>query len=155
MTDEEKTPYGTAKVDMHDYPAIDRVFDLSYDGPEKIENLCRYIDNTLRAISGKTVVISHGPEVRLFAKENYEKYKSIVDKVAELADQGIEFRMCANTMKRAGFKAEDMHGFITVIPAGFAELIFLQSQGFQYINPIPNEPKDVRYLDHPELKPKK
>ncbi|NQU62304.1 MAG: DsrE family protein [Rhodospirillales bacterium] len=155
MTDKENTPYGTAEVDNHSYPSIDRVIDLNYAEPEKIERLCRFIENTSKIVPGKTVVVSHGPELRLFAKENYKKYQAIVDQLADLTGRGVEFRMCANSMKRAGFEATDMHGFITIIPAGFAEIILLQSQGYQYINPIPHDPKDVRYLDHPDLKRKK
>ena len=56
-------------------------------------------------------------------------------------------------MRAAGYKAEDMHGFITVVPAGFPEIAFLQSQGYAYINPLPLPVKDVRYLEQPQLKP--
>lgn len=42
-------------------------------------------------------------------------------------------------MKAAGFAAEDMHGFIPAVPAGFAEPAYWPS-------------KDVRDLEHPELK---
>lgn len=150
--DEEQTPYGTATIDMHDYPSIDRVVDLSYVAPEDLEHCWRFIENTANAVLGRTVVVSHGPELRLFAKENYAKYRAIVDQAADLAGRGVEFRMCANSMKRAGFEASDMHGFMTIIPAGYAEIILLQSQGFAFINPLPNDVKDVRYLDHPELK---
>ena len=43
-----------------------------------------------------------------------------------------------------------MHGFITVVPAGFPEIALLQSQGYAYVNPIPLSPREVRYLEHPE-----
>ncbi len=45
-----------------------------------------------------------------------------------------------------------MHGFITVVPAGFPEIAYLQSKGYQYINPTPLSVKDVRYLDQPQLR---
>ena len=35
-----------------------------------------------------------------------------------------------------GFSAEDMHGFITVVPAGFPELAYCMGKGYQYINPF-------------------
>ncbi len=108
--------------------------------------------NTQKPLKDKMVVVTHGPELRAFAKENYEKYEGVVRKMAELAESGVEFRMCSNAMKAAGYKAEDMHGFITVVPAGFPEIAYLQSQGYQYINPIPLSAKDVRYLDQPQLR---
>lgn len=98
------------------------------------------------------VVVTHGPELRAFAKENYEKYQGVVQKMGELAEAGVEFRMCNNAMRAAGYKPEDMHGFITVVPAGFPEIAYLQSQGYQYINPLPLPVKDVRYLDQPQLR---
>jgi intracellular sulfur oxidation DsrE/DsrF family protein len=151
-TASEFAPYGTAKVDMKEYPTINAVFDLNYEDPNKLHILHAFVNNTRKPLKGKMVVVTHGPELRVFAKENYEKYQGIVDKMAELAKEGVEFRMCNNAMRAAGFKAEDMHGFITVVPAGFPELAYLQSQGYQYINPIPLPVRDVRYLDQPQLK---
>jgi len=145
-------PYGTAKVDMHKMPVTDTVFDVNYDDPQKLNLLYNYIKNTQKVTHGKVVVVTHGPELRAFAKENYEKYQGIVDKMAELAKDGVEFKMCNNAMKSAGFSAEDMHGFITVVPAGFPEIAYWEGRGYKYINPLPLSTKDVRYLDQPQLK---
>jgi intracellular sulfur oxidation DsrE/DsrF family protein len=149
---DELAPYGTAKVDMHEYPTLNAVFDTNYEDPTKLNILYVFVTKTSAALKGKMVVVTHGPELRVFAKENYEKYQGIVDKMASLAEKGVEFHMCNNAMKAAGYKAEDMHGFITVVPAGFPEIAYLQSQGYKYINPLPYSVKDVRYLEHPELK---
>lgn len=148
----EFAPYGTAKVDMHKYPVTNVVFDVNYSDPKKLNILNVFLTKTSGALKGKTVVVTHGPELRVFAKENYEKYQGIVDKMAALADKGIEFRMCNNAMRAAGFKPSDMHGFITVVPAGFPEIAMLQSKGYKYINPLPLSVKGARYIEHPELK---
>ena len=108
--------------------------------------------NTRKETKGNVVVVTHGPELRAFAKENYEKYQVAVDRMAELAKEGVEFRMCNNAMRAAGFKQEDMHGFVTVVPAGFAELVYWQSKGYQNVNPLPYSVRDVRYLDQPQLR---
>jgi len=34
-------------------------------------------------------------------------------------------------MQAAGFKADDMHGFITVVPAGSYEFVYWQQKGYQ------------------------
>ncbi len=149
---EEFAPYGTAKVDMHAMPVTDVVFDVNYEDPQQLNILYNFIRNTQKITKGKVAVVTHGPELRAFAKENYSKYQGIVDKMAELAQDGVEFKMCSNAMKAAGFSAEDMHGFITVVPAGFPEIAYYQAKGYQYINPIPLSVKDVRYLDQPQLK---
>lgn len=152
-TAEEFAPYGTAKADMHAYDKIDQVFDVNYEDPNKLNILYFFVKNTSKALGGKTVVVTHGPELRVFAKENYEKYQGIIERMAELHEAGVEFRMCNNAMKAAGFKREDMHGFITVVPAGFPEIASLQAQGYKYINPLPYSVRDVRYLEHPDKKP--
>lgn len=150
---EALSPYGTAKTDMHEYPTINAVFDVNYDDPQQLNVLYNFVRNTSKPLKGKMVVVTHGPELRLFAKENYEKYQPIVDKMADLAELGVEFRMCNNAMRAAGYQATDMHGFITVVPAGFPEIAYLQAQGFAYINPLPLPVKGVRYLEQPQLKP--
>jgi intracellular sulfur oxidation DsrE/DsrF family protein len=149
---DELAPYGTAKVDMHSMPVTDTVFDVNYDDPQKLNILYDFIKNTKKVTGGKVVVVTHGPELRAFAKENYLKYQGAVDKMAELAKDGVEFKMCFNAMKAAGFSAEDMHGFITVVPAGFPEVAYWQGKGYKYINPLPLPVKDIRYIDQPQLK---
>lgn len=146
-------PYGTAKVDMHAMPVTDVVFDVNYEDPKQLGILYGFIKNTWKETKGKVVVVTHGPELRAFAKENYEKYQGIVDQLADLAKAGVEFKMCNNALRAAGYKPEDMHGFITVVPAGFPELAYWQNKGYRYINPLPLSVRDVRYIDQPQLRP--
>lgn len=146
----ELDPYGTAKIDMHKYPEINRVYDVNYDDPKKLNALVNFIKNVNGMVPGKAVVVFHGTEIRALAKENYEKYQGVVDQLADLAKQGVDFRMCNNAIQAAGFQATDMHGFITVIPAGFAELIALQKDGYKVIDATTMPVKDSRYIDHPK-----
>ena len=148
--DSHLEPYGTAKKNMHPYPRINRVYDVNYNKPQELNALYNFITNVNKVVPGKTVVVLHGAEIRAFAQENYLKYQAIVDKMASLAKRGVEFRMCNNAMHAAGFRARDMDGFITVIPAGFAEIIYLESKGYRYINPVPTPVKDSRCLDNPK-----
>lgn len=150
--DDELSPYGSSSSDLHEYPTIDAVFDANYTDPNSLNMLYSFVKNTMEPLKGKMVVVTHGPELRAFAKENYIKYQGIMDRMKELADAGVEFRMCRNALIAAGYKETDFHGFVTVVPAGFPELALLQSEGYQHLNPLPYSPKDVRYLDHPELK---
>jgi len=151
--DKDLSPYGIAKVDMHTFKEINRVYDVNYTDPQNLNGLAGFITNVNKVVPGKTVVVLHGPEIRVFAKENYEKYQGLVDKMAGLAKSGVDFRMCNNAMHGAGFEAKDIVGFVTIVPAGFAELIDLQSKGYQPIIATVTAVKDSRYIDHPELKP--
>jgi uncharacterized protein len=151
---DDMTPFGDAKIDMHKYPKINRVYDVNYDDPKKLNALVNYLGNVNAVVPGKSVVVVHGAELRAFAKENYEKYKGLMDKFAELSkEKHVEFRMCNNAMHAAGFQAKDIDGFVTIIPAGYAELIALQAKGYKVIDASATPVKDSRYLDHPELKP--
>lgn len=152
MAEDDFAPYGTAKVSMHEYPQIDTVFDVNYQNPEDLGALYSFIINTQGPLKGRVVVVTHGPELRAFAKENYEKYQSQMQHMAELAESGVEFRMCNNALRAAGFKPEDMHGFVTVVPAGFAEIAYLQHQGYKVMTPLPYPVRDVRYIEQPELR---
>lgn len=142
-------PYGRARVDLHATPELDTVWDVNYADPKALGALYSFVLHTRRETRGRTVVVTHGPELRAFAIENYEKYQGVVDQMAELAEQGVEFKMCNQALRAAGFVPEDMHGFITVVPIGFAELALWQSRGYQYMNPIPLNVRDVRQLEQP------
>jgi intracellular sulfur oxidation DsrE/DsrF family protein len=154
MADDDFSPYGTAKIDMHEYPKINTVFDVNYENPKDLNVLFSFVRNTNKPLNGSVVVVTHGPELRAFAKENYEKYAGEMDRMAELANEGVEFRMCNNALRAAGYEPEDMHGFVTVVPAGFAEIAWLQHEGYQVMTPLPYPVRDVRYLDQPDLKGK-
>lgn len=151
----DSEPYGTAKTNMHAYAPYKRVWDVAYEDTGKLNALYMFISNVRKAAPGDDIVVLHGPELRAFAKENYGKYRAMIDKMAMLADDGVEFRVCNNAMHAAGFEAKDMIGLVTVIPAGFAEISWLESQGFAPINPAVTAVKDSRYIDHPELAAKK
>jgi intracellular sulfur oxidation DsrE/DsrF family protein len=152
IANDDFAPYGTAKVDMRGYPKIDTVFDVNYQNPKDLSALYSFVINTQKSLGGRIVVVTHGPELRAFAKENYETYQAEVQHMAELAEQGVEFRMCNQALRAAGYEPQDMHGFITVVPAGFAEIARLQHEGFKVLTPLPHPVRDVRYLEHPELK---
>ena len=137
---------------MKEYPTINRVFDADYEDPNDPNMLYAFVNNTRVPLKGHMVVVTYGPELRAFAKGNHNKHQGIVDRMVELAEKGVEFRMCNNALRAAGYTPEDFHGFVTVVPAGFPELAYLQAQGYQYINPLPYSPRDVRYIDQPQLR---
>ena len=96
------------------------------------------------ALDAYPAMVLHGPELRAFSREHYETYQPVVDRMAELARDGVEFRMCNDALRAAGYKPDDMHGFVTVIASGFPEIALLQQQGFRYINPVPLSVDDLR-----------
>ncbi|MBI3523738.1 MAG: DsrE family protein [Betaproteobacteria bacterium] len=144
---EAAAPYGSARLNTAQRPVLNTVFDVSYDDPQKLAILYDFIVHTKAVTRGKIVVVSHGPELKAFAKENYARYRVIVDKFATLTSQGVAFHMCGNALKVAGYAPQDMHGFITVVPSGFADIAYYEYKGYQYINPTPLSTKDIRQAE--------
>ncbi len=140
-------PYGSAKLIAKQRPVLNTVFDVSYDDPQKLAILYDFIVNTKAVTHGKIVVVTHGPELKAFAKENYARYRPIVDKLAALANQGVSFHMCRNALNAAGYAPQDMHGFIAVVPSGFADIAYYEFKGYQYINPTPLSTLDIRHAE--------
>jgi hypothetical protein len=58
-------------------------------------------------------------------------------KIAGLKDQGIQFQICANTLKGRNISTDDLYDFAEsdVVPSGVAQLAILQGQGYAYVKP--------------------
>ena len=74
--------------------------------------------------------MSHGPEVVLFARKNYAKYKDIVDRAASFSKLGVKFEICRNAATFQGFAAEDFHRFVTLVPPAPYALAYWQAKGY-------------------------
>jgi intracellular sulfur oxidation DsrE/DsrF family protein len=139
----QESPYGTAKfssyADIDSVKQLRAVWDFNFVDPKAVGGVFNNIGALIRATTEfgpheieplKIVIVSHGPELVVFAKQNYAKYKAIVDRAASLASQGIRFEICRNAAKAAGFATEDLHGFVTVVPAGPYALAYWQAKGY-------------------------
>jgi intracellular sulfur oxidation DsrE/DsrF family protein len=137
------TPYGTAKVaayaDIDEIKQLKVVWDFNFTDPKAVGIVFNYVNALLTATSEfgpheidpiKVVIVSHGPELVVFAKRNYEKYKDIVDRAASFAKQGIKFEICRNAASFLGFTAQDLHGFVTLVPPAPYALAYWQAKGY-------------------------
>lgn len=136
-------PYGTAKfapyADIDSVKQLKVVWDFNFVDPKAIGMVFNNLNALLRATTEfgprdfdpiKVVIVSHGPEVVVFDKKNYGKYKEIVDRAASFASQGIKIEICRNAAAAQGIAPEDLHGFVTVVPAGPYALAYWQSKGY-------------------------
>ena len=136
-------PYGTAKFES--YKDIDKikdlkvVWDFNFPDPRSVATVFNYVNALLNAVEefgpheiepAKVVVVSHGPELVIFAKKNLAKYQDIVDRAASLAKRGVRFEICRNAATFLGFKAEDFHGFATLVPPAPYALAYWQAKGY-------------------------
>lgn len=93
------------------------------------EMLRKYNDNIT------IVITAFGPGIHILAKKPLRPVSEHnVQKVKSLADYGVKFHACGNTMKSLGWKKEDLYDFVEVVQVGAADLIELQEKGYSYIS---------------------
>lgn len=91
--------------------------------------LRKYGDNV------KIVVVAFGPGIHILGKKPGRPVSDeIKQRVSSLAQYGVEFHACGNTMKSLGWKEEDLRDFAQVVEVGAADLMELQEQGYSYIS---------------------
>lgn len=91
--------------------------------------LRKYGDNV------KIVVVAFGPGIHILGKEPKRPVsEEIKQRVSSLAQYGVEFHACGNTMKSLNWTEEDLHDFAQVVEVGAADLMELQEQGYSYIS---------------------
>lgn len=134
---------GSAKfetyADIDSIKQLKTVWDFNFVDPKMVSVVFNNVNALIKATTDfgpheieplKVVIVSHGPEIVVFAKKNYSKYKDIVDRAASLATQGVRFEICRNAAAAQGFKPEDLYGFTTVVPAGPYALAYWQAKGY-------------------------
>jgi hypothetical protein len=79
----------------------------------------------------RVVVFAGGVSV---LQSDDEKMNAAID---NLRQQGVKFAVCNNTLKAKNIDWHSLHGVkeTDIVPAGVAELAFLQQRGFAYIKP--------------------
>ena len=78
---------------------------------------------------GSIVLVLHGPEIEFFARKNYSKYKELMHRAQSLVEgETLKIRMCKLAAEGHGFKPEQIHGFVKMVPMGDAEIVRLQNE---------------------------
>jgi len=141
LANEDNARYGKQNV----------VYHINYDNPKKQFGALRNIQNHINAVGAENMdirVVLHGNGLSLLLKpealKSVPKFKSAnaTDKITQRVDrlklQGVNFKVCANTLKGRKVNLEqDLYDATTsdIVPSGVAELAHLQGQGFIYIRP--------------------
>ncbi len=127
------------------------VYHVNYDNSKQQAGALRNIQNHINAVGAENLdlrVVMHGHGVSMVllpdALGNVKAFKAanatpeMQAKVDGLKDQGVSFKICANTLKGRQVNRED-HLYMVeegdIVPSGVAELAHLQSQGYTYIKP--------------------
>jgi hypothetical protein len=96
------------------------------------------IRNHLRAApDDKIVVVAHGEGVRFLLDGARDRDgKPFDEAVAALAKQGVEFRVCRNTLTAHDIPVDKVLPQASIVPSGVAEVARLQAkEGFVYLRP--------------------
>lgn len=93
------------------------------------EMLRKYGDNI------KIVIVAFGPGIHILLEEPARPVSQLTrERVSSLADYGVEFHACGNTLKSLQLTADDLLPFAKYVEVGAADLMELQEQGFSYIS---------------------
>lgn len=91
-----------------------------------VANLLKYFGPDMVAID----VVAYGPGLRLFFKDNAN-----AQRIKDLAEQGINFIACENTMKAMNKVKADLNPAVKTTPAGIVYILKREKQGWFYVRP--------------------
>jgi len=132
-------PWGGAKVLDIQYSKQKVVYDTAVSSVAALTSVldrASYLSviNGADPFDNKIVIVLHGNEINFFATKNYAKYKDLMTRAQSLTVGGIiEFRMCQIAARGHGFEPKDIHGFVSMVPMGDAEIVRLQQEGYGYM----------------------
>ena len=126
------------------------VYHINYDDPQAQAGALRNVQNHINAVGAENLdlkVVMHGKGLSLLLepdaagntklKQGHATH-AVQDKIAGLKKQGVDFKVCGNTLKKKNINYErDLYGVETadIVPSGVAELSRLQGMGYTYIKP--------------------
>ena len=127
------------------------VYHINYDDPKMQAGALRNIQNHINAVGAENLdlkVVLHGNGLALLLEpdslDKLKKFKhanaddQMTAKVTDLKGQGVDFHVCANTVRGRKVDVEtdlyDVSGE-DIVPSGVAEVAKLQAMGYSYIKP--------------------
>lgn len=108
------------------------------DDTTRASALLKNVQNHLQAAPGtKITVVAHGKGIDFMLNNAQDANGNPYNVIMEtLAQQGVEFKVCNNTLKSRNLTAADVAFPVTVVPAGIAEIARLQAkEGYVYVKP--------------------
>ncbi len=82
-----------------------------------------YLANKLSPDLPPVVLVLHGPEVEIFKRDNYQKYKPIVDLAARLHSFNvIDVRVCRTQLRIREIEEQSLYPFVGTVAFGPAEV---------------------------------
>ncbi len=97
----------------------------------------RNVENHMNASpNARIVVVTHGRGIDFLLNDAKDDKGAFAPQVASLKDQGVEFRVCRNTLKSRKLDDDAVILEAQVVPSGVAEIGRLQArEGYVYLKP--------------------
>lgn len=85
----------------------------------------------------KIVVVTHGPGINFLLQDAKDSHgREFSGMVSDLASQGVDFRVCNNTLTARNISPDRLLMETKIVPAGVAEIARLQArEGYVYLKP--------------------
>ena len=134
-----EAPWGRGKAVEQAYAKQKAVYDVSASSESAVRSVISraqlLVDlNGSDPFENKVVIVLHGDEIPFFAVKNLGKHRELMQRAQSATQSGlVEFRMCKLAARGHGFKPEDIHGFVTLVPMADAEIVRLQQEGYAYM----------------------
>lgn len=115
------------------------VYHINYDAKKRQGGALRNIQNHINAVGADNIsvrVVMHSGGVTLLQRAREDV--SLQSKVDNLKLQGVEFKVCKNTLRSKSLDfATDLYDVAEsdIVPSGVAEISHLQGQGYTYLRP--------------------
>lgn len=122
-------------------PAAGEPIKVVYHLTEGIEQASRAMSNIRNHLkadpSAKIVVVGNGEGIRFLLGGAQERNGKLFEgAVSKLAAQGVEFRVCENTLTSHDVPRSSLLQEVKLIPSGVAEVARLQArEGYAYLRP--------------------
>lgn len=97
-----------------------------------VKNLISYAQ--LRNINLQAIVLANSKAVKALTTAEAETL-GLLEPLLELLDNGVTVSACRNALNKENISEKDLLTNVVVVPAGVAELVLKQAEGYAYIRP--------------------
>ena len=97
-----------------------------------LENLLEYCGD--RGLAYALELVANGAAVQGLRLADAQAAQTFA-RLTALSQRRVVLAACQNALRAHQIRREELCGFVTVVPAGVAELAEKQAQGFAYIRP--------------------
>lgn len=112
---------------MNGYRTIFHLDELA-KAPLVFANVRNLLDDLGGSVAVEVVANSEGVKAFLLTGQ-------YIGLLREYAEQGVQFAVCANSLRALGFTRDDFLRAVRVVPSGVGEIVRRQTEGYAYIRP--------------------